>query len=295
MSVDPERLAQRIAIEVGLDFEANQGRDIDGRRWIEIHPSDHPKANTFVIRTTIGWRRLDVNFQPGTFAAELIQAMSSADDVSRTTFAAILEKCSDDGADIELLVNGNKHFAGDIATWSTPWRSVNLAVRRGMLQINDGDEATDRALIELWTARVAAAVVALLPLEIDIDDDVDAAALGLPEGAKTRIEVNRYERDRRNRAAALAIHGYSCMACDTHLEERYGEAAVGLIEVHHLTPVSLLGEGYVINPKVDLAPLCPNCHAVAHRRMPPFSIQELRSMLGHDSQADIVASRISSS
>jgi 5-methylcytosine-specific restriction enzyme A len=102
---------------------------------------------------------------------------------------------------------------------------------------------------------------------------------GLPEGAKLRIEVNRYERDRRNRAAALAINGYACKACDIDMNASYGEAAVGLIEVHHVTPVSVLGPDYRINPATDLVPLCPNCHAVAHRRVPPYSVEEIRAML----------------
>lgn len=99
---------------------------------------------------------------------------------------------------------------------------------------------------------------------------------GFPEGAKLPITVNRYERDRRNRAAALAIHGFRCKACDRLMSDHYGEIAATLIEVHHLTPVSELGPGYIINPATDLAPLCPNCHAVAHLRSPPFTVEELR-------------------
>ena len=48
------------------------------------------------------------------------------------------------------------------------------------------------------------------------------------------VAVNRYERDRRNRAAAIAIH---CLGCRhaADMGTRYGEAASGFIEVHHLT------------------------------------------------------------
>lgn len=91
--------------------------------------------------------------------------------------------------------------------------------------------------------------------------------------------MNRYERDRRNRAAALAIHGYSCKSCGTDMSALYGQAAIGLIEVHHVTPVSVLGPGYRINPMTDLVPLCPNCHSVVHRRCPPYSIAEVQAML----------------
>lgn len=279
MSPDPHTLAGRVSAEAGLDFEGGEGRDGEGRRWLELNPAGHPKANTFAIRATVGWRRLDVQFLPGTFAGRLVEAMGAADETGRATFSAVLEKCRADGAEVDFTVNGGVAAADAAAAWSLPWRSMGLVIRRGMLAINEGDEAADSRLIELWTARLAAAVLALLPLEQHDDDLPEVEIEGLPEGARTRIEVNRYERDRRNRAAALAIHGYACKACDLQLDTIYGDAAAGLIEVHHLTPVSELGPGYIINPRDDLAPLCPNCHSVAHRRTPPYSIEELRVML----------------
>jgi 5-methylcytosine-specific restriction protein A len=36
---------------------------------------------------------------------------------------------------------------------------------------------------------------------------------------------------------------------------------------------------YVVDPVNDLKPVCPNCHAMLHRRTPPYSIDELRALL----------------
>jgi 5-methylcytosine-specific restriction protein A len=279
MSPDPHTLAGRVSTEVGIDFEGSEGRESDGRRWLELHPAGYARTNTFAIRARVGWRRLDVQFLPGTFAGELLQVMGGADETGRSTFIAVLEKCRADGADVDFAVNGSGAAADDATVWTSPWRSMSLAIRRGMLAINEGDDESDRRLIELWTVRLAAAVLALLPVEQHEGDVQELHAEGLPEGARTRVEVNRYERDRRNRAAALAIHGYACKACHLQLDTFYGDAATGLIEVHHVTPVSALGAGYIINPRDDLAPLCPNCHSVVHRRTPPYSIEELRAML----------------
>ncbi|WHO77340.1 HNH endonuclease [Rhizobium sp. BT03] len=209
-----------------------------------------------------------------------MSAMGSADETGRRTFRAVLDVCRDAEAEISLIINGATYSPDDSAIWETQWRSFSLDVRRGMLAINDGNAEEDMRQVELWTARVAAAVLALLPVEAE-DDGAEASfhVSRLPEGARTRIEVNRYERDRRNRAAALSIHGYSCKACKLDLGERYGAAAAGLIEVHHVTPVSQLGEDYIIDPRTDLTPLCPNCHSVAHRRNPPYSVDDLREML----------------
>lgn len=281
MSPDTILLAERVSAETGLDFVGTEGRDGEGRRWIELRPAGYPPGQTFGLRAVVGWRRLDVHFRPGNFAGELLIAMGSADESGQRGFQAVLEVCREDGADVTLTLNGAARSSNDPGVWAEPWRSLGLIVSRGMLAINEGDAAEDGRLVGLWTSRAAAAILALLPLEPECDEAAVAEpeVVGLPEGARTRIEVNRYERDRRNRAAALAIHGYACQACNVDLGDRYGVAAAGLIEVHHVTPVSEVGPGYIIDPRTDLLPLCPNCHSVAHRRSPPYSTQELREML----------------
>lgn len=280
MSPDPRSLAERISAETGLGFSGREGHDSDGTRWLELHPADYPPGQTFTLRTLIGWRRLDVHFRPGNFAGDLMGAMGSADETGRRTFRTVLDVCREADAEVALTINGTSCLPDDSAIWETDWRSFGLSVRKGMLAINEGDAGEDMRQIELWTSRVAAAVLALLPLEVQDEGlEVSPEVFGLPEGAKIRVEINRYERDRRNRAAALAIHGYSCKACKLDMSERYGAAAAGFIEVHHVTPVSQLGDDYIIDPRIDLMPLCPNCHSVAHRRTPPYSIDDLREML----------------
>jgi hypothetical protein len=34
-----------------------------------------------------------------------------------------------------------------------------------------------------------------------------------------------------------------------------------------------------VDPVNDLKPVCPNCHAMIHRRTPPYSLEELRGLL----------------
>ena len=102
---------------------------------------------------------------------------------------------------------------------------------------------------------------------------------GLPEGAKTSVSVNRYERSRQNRAACIAYHGLMCKVCEMSFSERYGEVGDGYTHVHHVTPVSELEPGYSIDPRHDLVPVCPNCHAMLHRKNPPYSVSELRRNL----------------
>jgi predicted HNH restriction endonuclease len=44
--------------------------------------------------------------------------------------------------------------------------------------------------------------------------------------------------------------------------------------------LSEIGGEYIVDPVADLRPVCPNCHAVLHRRIPAYSIEEVRVFLG---------------
>ena len=273
MSLEPVELAKLVSDSCGLPFE---GRRLTDASTLQLRPSGLPVQNTFSIQTTVGWRSVEVTFVPGSFASDFVGMMGHADAGARACCAAVLARCKSDGGTVTLKINGQTTAPDDPSGWAAEWTRLELSVRRGQLDLGKGDEDNDK--IAAWTQQVTAAIIALLPIEQD-EILTENLQTGFPEGAKTHVEVNRYERDRRNRAAALAIHGYKCLVCTSDLGDRYGPAAAGLVEVHHLTPVSKLGEGYRINPATDLVPLCPNCHRVAHRRDPPFTIEELRAML----------------
>ena len=91
--------------------------------------------------------------------------------------------------------------------------------------------------------------------------------------------MNRYERDRNARQAALRHHGCQCKVCGIDMSKVYGKIAEGFIHVHHLVPLSAIKEDYRLDPINDLIPVCPNCHAMLHRRIPPYTPEELKNML----------------
>ena len=99
------------------------------------------------------------------------------------------------------------------------------------------------------------------------------------EGAAVTVMVNRYERDRAARSKCIAHYGCSCNACGINLASVYGAAADGFIHVHHVKPISTVNVEYELDPICDLRPLCPNCHAIAHLRREPYSIEEIESMM----------------
>ncbi len=100
-----------------------------------------------------------------------------------------------------------------------------------------------------------------------------------PEGAKTSVTVNRYERNSQARQKCIEHYGIRCCACAFDFEEAYGPRGAGFIHVHHLTPISSIGSEYEIDPIKDLRPVCPNCHAMIHFGERQLSIEELKQVL----------------
>ena len=281
MSLEPPHLEKVISEETGLAFEAGTGIDAEGQRWYLLCPRGVPADHTFGIRTTLRWRRLRIDFEPGKFASELLVDMGNADADGRAAFSAVLADCRNLGARIDLQVNSVPFSFDNGEVWEQTWNRLALSINKGQLELGTNDGDLDANIIYRWTGRFAAAVVAILPTEEE-GEAVESGVIGYPEGALATVQINRYERDRRNRAAAIAIHGTSCRGCSLDMGKCYGEVAEGFVEIHHVAPVSQLGAGYMIDPRRDLVPLCPNCHAVVHRRTPPFSVNELQLLLNQD-------------
>lgn len=100
------------------------------------------------------------------------------------------------------------------------------------------------------------------------------------EGALKKVYVDRYERDYNARNKCLEIHGCKCVVCGMTFESIYGEVGRGFIHVHHTIPISTIGQTYQIDPEKDLVPICPNCHAMLHRKDPPYKV-EVKSKKGN--------------
>jgi len=99
------------------------------------------------------------------------------------------------------------------------------------------------------------------------------------EGKTLTVLSTRYERNRDLRDRCLAHFGYGCQGCGLVMSQRYGPIAENLIHVHHVERLADTGER-TTDPKIDLVPLCPNCHSVVHLQNPPISIDKLRQMIG---------------
>lgn len=99
------------------------------------------------------------------------------------------------------------------------------------------------------------------------------------EGALHRISVNAFERNPEARSKCIVHYGPRCFVCGFDFAKVYGEPGKDFIHVHHLRQISEIGEEYQIDPIRDLRPVCPNCHAIIHRRKHAYTIEEVQTFL----------------
>lgn len=99
------------------------------------------------------------------------------------------------------------------------------------------------------------------------------------EGTAFTVRMTRFERDPRNRAICIAHHGMKCAVCGFDFKERFGDLGEGFIHVHHLNPLGAMKRAHLIDPINDMRPVCPNCHAMLHRRKEVLAIEELKMLI----------------
>lgn len=131
-------------------------------------------------------------------------------------------------------------------------------------------EKVSSALENIWTNRTGSVYIPI---------NGNEAIFLRSEGRRQIGIVTRYERDSKARVERIKHFGESCKVCGLSFQKRYGLIGSGFIHVHHLIPLSKRGAEYQVNPINDLRPVCPNCHAMLHKKTPPFSIDELKNIL----------------
>jgi len=105
-------------------------------------------------------------------------------------------------------------------------------------------------------------------IALELDENSAAIPEEVPEtiweGARRSITVNAFERSPAARSSCIEYHGSVCAICGFDFSVEFGADFQGFIHVHHVVPLAKIGNRYVVNPKSDLLPVCPNCHAVLH-------------------------------
>lgn len=124
-----------------------------------------------------------------------------------------------------------------------------------------------------------------------LDVDIHAAPTSAIEGRKRLVMHLERERNQAvvRQKKKLAV-GLDCEICRFSFKRAYGDAAAEYCEVHHLVPLSEI-EKKTETRLEDLAILCANCHRVVHLQNPPYTLDEVRQMLGKISSTKRLTTR----
>lgn len=215
-----------------------------------------------------GLKSHQVELRFGNFARPIIEQISEAPDEDIELARSLIESIK---AEAKVAIPGQT-----MDGWLVSDGRFRMHATLRHAESSDNPEAmiaTCREVIVPMMAAMAELIgYDVMVVEVDDDDNL--------EGAITKREITRRERNPRNRLLCLRIHGHTCKSCGLTPSSLYGTAG-SIIEVHHLQPLSSLGEPRKYDPRTDLAPLCPNCHRAVHTRKPtPYSILEIQSLMG---------------
>ena len=188
----------------------------------------------------------------------------------------LIESGNTDGIFTKVFVNQVHVDPPEFPTGN--WRSLEIACH---LRVEVGSSSEELAASLL---KVTSLCMDLVAAGLDLEEHHEPAE-GAPEGFRTTVTVNRYERSEANRRACITYFGCFCWVCDLDFRERYGELGTGYIQVHHIVPVATMGPGYRPDPHTELVPLCSNCHSMIHNGDVLLSPPELREILGLETKS----------
>lgn len=195
---------------------------------------------------------------------------------------------------VEKVNLSSKEIVDDRLYWSDPTKFANVLNGKFIrLQLIAQSDHTELSLGYLLDNGLNAAPQSPIRLNSDLKNYIDryfyvvnndntfpdsADTIKCFEGAKITVEVNRYERNPLIRQKCIDYYGCYCQVCGIDFEKVYGEVGIGFIHVHHIIPLSEIGERYHPDPRKDLIPVCPNCHAMLHRKVgnKNIDVEELR-------------------
>ena len=248
---------------VGFDVE----RVFDQDEKYKITPKG-TYSNTFVIMAAIRDNiRLIVTCEPDKYGKLFLENINKSNEGLRNNFVNYWKQLGEN--QLKVVINDKECNIQDFLNNDEEWNKFYIRYSKAPFFdeiINDRNKNVIDVIS--WICGMILAIT-------------DYSIVGLEDGAVHTSVSKKYERNPVNRKLCLAIKGYNCSVCGMNFEETYGEIGKNFIHVHHIVPLHLIGESYVIDPIKDLFPVCPNCHNMLHRVDPPYSIEELKEIINN--------------
>ena len=208
-----------------------------------------------------------------TYAAlleEVVLHPTRGDEDSERMLSEVLAETKDEG-----LWETEKSPVATLYAMSNCIRLPNPVPMDSLVKVADGNPLSREF-------RYSYSLVEETDLEMDFADVLEPDELPdtkFLEGSTRRTVVNSYERKPKARLQCIHHHGTRCIVCGMDFGETYGELGRGFIHVHHLKSLAAQKKKHAVDPKKDLVPVCPNCHAMLHKQEPPLTPAKLKRLM----------------
>ena len=234
--------------------------------WTVVPKYGNNIYGLFQVTVEVFKYRVNIKLVPERLSREMMQAISSTSYDTRGEASGLLCSLEEMGGNIDLLINDEQRSTDSPEKWPDEWNSFSITYTR--MPLHDRDNWSE---VKDFAPDLEGVIAATLVLILESNDEL------LPlEGKKTLVQSKRYERNPVYRNRCIAKYGCRCQICGFDFEKVYGEIGKGYIQVHHIVPVSTYEVAQTIDPEKDLIPVCPNCHAMLHRKQQVLLPTELK-------------------
>ena len=211
--------------------------------------------------------RLKISVKPEKYGAFFVNNIGKASLSQKEAFCAMWDNLTN--GMLSIKVNNEILTKERFLNYSEVWNEFELNL--SVFPLEDSETEPKEIIVAEYVLSIYAMIFSLISFEIE----------GFSEGKEIKVISTKHERNTLNRQICLEAKGYKCSVCNILLEDIYGPIAKRFIEVHHSNPIADMDDNYVVKPIKELFPVCPNCHAMLHRKNPPYSIDELKELISH--------------
>lgn len=207
--------------------------------------------------------RLNIAAKPDQYGIDFLSLINKSSQTQRQNFCDLWDKV---GEKLTLYINGISETKDSFISNQSNWKTFEVTFSKApYYELKEDSDAEAVKYISL----ICGMMLSLF----------DYSIKGYIEGNAHEEVVTKYERNPINRELCLYLKGYKCSVCGFDFEETYGDIGKEFIEVHHAVMVSTMGENYHVDINNDLFPVCPNCHAMLHKKFPPYTVNEMKEII----------------
>ena len=259
-----QQLKNLIEKRFGINFDVTS-KIINNIEEYDVIPSDS-NNNYFNVKTIIkNDSRMTIICEPSKYGTQFVKLLSNSSYEKRKIFINYWEQL-EKKFKVEIKINENVVNKEEFSYFNN-WQKFYFRITTPMFY--DYEKEKKKDVVCKYVYIILAMIFSLLSINV----------IGYEEGKEINEQHLKYERNLINRELCLLANGYRCNVCGFLFEEKYGQIGNDFIEVHHVKPVSMMNENYIVDPIKDLVPLCSNCHSMIHKNNPPFTVSELQKII----------------